>query len=338
MRHWAKQAGLDEVRRDAPSRARLKWLVRVLVLLLVVWGLGRHVEKLAGGVAWSTLELRPGWLLLSAALYAAGMCLSGYYFHLVLGQMGARVSFKDSLCAFWASQLGKYVPGKAMVIVIRCGLLKPRDVARSVTAIASLYETPMLMAVGSVAATAVFGLGVGPDFGARRVLLLASGGLALALCAAVAPPVFRRIAKVVTLPFRNADQEAPSASAESTVRGLLLLPPAWSLIGGSLVACAYGLSTAPIPLSVWPLLLAAAGLGLAAGFIVVVLPSGLGVREVVIVEALAPTLGTEHALVTAVVLRMVWVVVEAAGAAVSYGVLEAWPRKRLNASASSSPR
>jgi uncharacterized membrane protein YbhN (UPF0104 family) len=52
-----------------------------------------------------------------------------------------------------------------------------------------------------------------------------------------------------------------------------------------------------------------------AGFIVIVAPSGIGVREAVIVAALAPVLNTSAALAVALVLRLLFTVADLVAAA-----------------------
>jgi uncharacterized membrane protein YbhN (UPF0104 family) len=67
-----------------------------------------------------------------------------------------------------------------------------------------------------------------------------------------------------------------------------------------------------------PVVIASVSLATLAGFVVAVLPGGLGVREGVLMWALAPGLGSDHAVVAALVLRLVWVVAEVVAAAVFF--------------------
>jgi glycosyltransferase 2 family protein len=67
-----------------------------------------------------------------------------------------------------------------------------------------------------------------------------------------------------------------------------------------------------------PVVIASVALATVAGFVVAVLPGGLGVREGVLMSALAPALGSDHAVVAALSLRLVWVVAELIAAAVFF--------------------
>ena len=65
-----------------------------------------------------------------------------------------------------------------------------------------------------------------------------------------------------------------------------------------------------------PVVIAAVALATAAGFVVAVMPGGLGVREGVLITPLTPALGPDLSVVAAFLLRLVWVVAELAAAAV----------------------
>ena len=60
----------------------------------------------------------------------------------------------------------------------------------------------------------------------------------------------------------------------------------------------------------WPLVTASVALATVAGFVVAVLPGGLGVREGVLMATLAPAVGEDAAVVSALALRLVWVAAE----------------------------
>ena len=66
------------------------------------------------------------------------------------------------------------------------------------------------------------------------------------------------------------------------------------------------------------MVIASVALATVAGFVVAVLPGGLGVREGVLMAALAPALGNDHAVVAALSLRLVWVAAELVAAAVFF--------------------
>ena len=73
------------------------------------------------------------------------------------------------------------------------------------------------------------------------------------------------------------------------------------------------------------MVIASVALATVAGFVVAVLPGGLGVREGVLMVALGPVFGQDLAVVAALALRLVWVAAELLAAAVLSGP---WFRSR----------
>ncbi|MEX0714010.1 MAG: hypothetical protein WD278_16855, partial [Pirellulales bacterium] len=129
-----------------PGRGRFRWavlLAKCLVLVLVVWG----VHRTAIG-AWSDLEqqgfdaarLDAAWLVAAAGLYLAGLFPSALFWHQVLWRLGQRPSLGEAVRAYYIGHLGKYVPGKALVIILRAGLIRGTRVNTALAAVSVFYE------------------------------------------------------------------------------------------------------------------------------------------------------------------------------------------------------
>ena len=118
---------------------------------------------------------------------------------------------------------------------------------------------------------------------------------------------------------------APHLPPRLIIRGWLSVAVGWLWIGASLWATlrAIGIEGVSFPDNL-PLLTATAALSVAFGFISM-LPAGLGVREIVLLELLAPELdllmpnqGQKLALVAVIVLRLIWLAAEFILAAILY--------------------
>ncbi len=101
----------------------VKWAVTVVVL----WAVARHVLR-----TWTDLrdqsrsfQFEPGWLIASGLLYLAGLVACGRFFERILQSSPTPVRLFPALRAYLVSHLGKYVPGKAMVVVVRAGMVVP---------------------------------------------------------------------------------------------------------------------------------------------------------------------------------------------------------------------
>ncbi|MFO0892944.1 MAG: lysylphosphatidylglycerol synthase domain-containing protein [Isosphaeraceae bacterium] len=315
---------MDRSRWKRPVIFTLKAAITILVILAV----GRHVAR-----TWDdlrrhelTLQVGPSWLVLSGLLYLAGLSCCGRLYEQVLRASPTPIGLWPALRAYLISHLGKYVPGKAMVVVLRAGLSVPSGARPATAAIATFYETLVMMASGGLIAALGFAVaGRSPtsdldlpvlgraSIGLYPLAALASLGLGLAFLTVVTPRVFRRLAKTISMPFPSVGPEAlPTCSTGLLGRGLLWTATAWVLLGMSQLATAQGLR--PLDpgqhLALLPVVTASVALATVAGFVVAVLPGGLGVREGVLMVAMAPALGEDLAVVAALALRLVWVAAE----------------------------
>jgi hypothetical protein len=240
------------------------------------------------------------------------------------------------------SHLGKYVPGKAMVVVLRSGMVVRYGGRASTAAIATFYETLVMMCAGGLVAAIGFAGGSGsqtialtfPRWGPvelpiYRIGAIAGLALALAFLIVVLPAVFGRAAGLITLPIPGIGPDAsPRVTGKLLSQGLFWSSGGWVLLGLSQLAVIRSFdpagADAVAALGLAPEVIASVALATVAGFVVAVLPAGLGVREGVLMSALAPALGNDHAVVAALSLRLVWVAAELVAAAVFFP----WFRRR----------
>ena len=66
--------------------------------------------------------------------------------------MGQEAGVWESLRAYIIGHLGKYVPGKALVVILRTGLIRSHRVNTSLAAVSVFYETFSLMTAGMIVA------------------------------------------------------------------------------------------------------------------------------------------------------------------------------------------
>jgi hypothetical protein len=243
----------------------------------------------------------------------------------LLHGQGIRVSWFAGLRAYYVSQLGKYVPGKAWVILMRVGMLRHDAHAHPIpVAITATYETLCSMAAGALIGVLLLPqLGVLPvEVSSQTTALMAMAALPVGL------GVLNKLAARVVAKRRGPD--APPLPAPS----VFLL--AQGLVHGACGHCLLGLSLgltvasvvpdAPGAFETYPIDLGANAIAYVAGFLVVVTPGGLGARELVLSAALAPRFASALgpgdavalAIVVALLLRLTWTVAEVVLASVLY--------------------
>ena len=119
-------------------------------------------------------------------------------------RLGQRPGVWDTLRAFYIGGLGKYVPGKAMVVVLRTGLVRGPRVDTTVAALCVFIETLTMMAVGGFLG-AVLVLFSDTPFREMALIYPLAIGLMLLTGIPTLPPVFRVIVKTLRVSRANAD-------------------------------------------------------------------------------------------------------------------------------------
>jgi glycosyltransferase 2 family protein len=297
-----------------PSRAKLKkWLVPVLklaVVLLVLWfvrGTLLAAWQEIGQEQWHFDWL---WLTISGILYLAGLLPAALFWHRVLRVLGQNARLDQTLRAYYLSHLGKYVPGKAMVVVIRSGAICGGGVNVGVAAVSVFFETLTMMAVGSFLAAGIVALRVRDE----SLLFWLALGMMVASGVPTIPYVFRRLARLAGV--GKSDPAVAENLAKlgfgTLVLGWVCMAAVWVMLALSLWAAfrAMGIEH----LGPWEHLsgyVASVSLAMVAGFVALI-PGGLGVREVVLLKLLIRLfdINAAEAAVASALLRLVWLVAE----------------------------
>jgi uncharacterized membrane protein YbhN (UPF0104 family) len=226
--------------------------------------------------------------------------------------------------AYFAGHLGKYVPGKGLVVVIRAGMMRDSGVGAATAAITCVHETVLMMATGSLVALAIL---LAIDVPYRGYLLVSAGALTAGFGFLAIPPIATHLGRLAIKPFGDVMGAESHASRWSTVLiGVAMIAVGWIVMGLSLGAVLVALDElSPVVdqfgvAGAVGLLTAVVALATVGGF-VSMLPGGFGLREWILVETLAPVLssdGVAVAAAAAVLLRVVWIFAEGAGTALAW--------------------
>lgn len=307
-----------------PGLWRKSWIkptIKAVVGLLVVIAVARQAWR-----AWLDLSAHdpplrfdPPWLVLAGGLYLLGLIAFGGFYARLLQHSATPITASRAIRAYVISHLGKYVPGKALVVVMRAGLSAAAGARPATAALATLFETLLMMSVGGI--VAAIGFAVSParttrieigSWGAASVpLALVALTAAIGFLILVDRRIFARLSAVASLPFRDVGPDAlPRLSGRLTLEGAFWDAAGWVLLGLSQVAVLRSMRPEGLPLSQWPLVIASVALATVAGFAVPIAPGGLGVREWALWTALGAAIDHDHAVVASLVLRLCWLAVE----------------------------
>jgi uncharacterized membrane protein YbhN (UPF0104 family) len=298
-------------------RALLKWLLFAVVVGYVCY----HGYRL-----WTQSDVRQrplsaagiGWLCASGVVYIVSWLPSVWFWRELMRAVGGRVTFRDAARAYYCGHLGKYIPGKAMVLVIRAALVKDRGCPALLAAVTASYETLVMM-------------GTGVAFGAALAPLLFRDWIAVHLRSLEGSPTLQTVSALAVVTFAVAGSlplvakvlswiAAKAVPESSLIRAQEIAIPPRMIAAGCLAFCvswaAQGLSLGLIVHAVGesafqitdvPLWTGAMALSTSLGFAVLFAPGGLGVREGILLAILnsQPGMSPQAAVAVTVISRIV---------------------------------
>lgn len=200
---------------------------------------------------------------------------------LVMRSFGDPLSRSDSAAIWFASILGRYVPGNVAMIAGRVGLCRRRGIPARTTLASMVYENALILISALLVAAATVPLW--PPFEYKNYALLLAG-LAPVGLAILHPAVFRRASDAM---LRRVGREPLAATLPfGRVMALVLYyVGGWVLLGLAFAALAS--SVAPVEFAEVALLVGGYAFAWEIGFLAFVTPSGLGVKEGVLFLILA---------------------------------------------------
>jgi hypothetical protein len=310
------------------QRPRNLWRIAKSVLFVIVLAAVVHQGwRLVGQMDPRDMAIAPLWLLPAALAYVLSWLPAACYWRNLLRGMGHTVSWPQILRAYYCGHLGKYVPGKAAVLVMRAALLEPSGTPPATAGVTAGYESLACMgaagAIGAALIPTIFpretlarGLAAAPvlvDFPWLIPLAVLTGCvLGLPLLSQVMNRVLRKLMPP------DAAGNRPTLEMRPSLAGFLALIGGWWLQGLSLGFTIHAVSPAPWSWSAWPSWTAGASLATFLGFVVLFAPGGMGVREAVLMEILSTQIDPARAVLVAVLLRAVYLTAEVAAAGVLY--------------------
>jgi hypothetical protein len=225
--------------------------------------------------------------------------------------------------------LGKYVPGKWMVILLRRTLLQSRAVETTVVAASVFFETLTMLAVGAAMSALVLLIWHRDEM----ILIAMAVASTLLLGVPTIPPIFRWLIHVLRVGKLNptAGDKFILVGWRTILVGCAGISLGWFVQGMALWATLQALGVAEGgPFHLLSLHTTSVALGVVAGFLSQI-PGGLVMREWVSGELMEPQYGAAMGMISAVIFRLVLLVSEIAISIILYAV--GWRRLREPASA-----
>ena len=286
-----------------PLLARLASIGGILIGIAGIACVVRTIVTKRDEVSEAFSHLNGFTLIASLLLGLSAMTLIGYLWTRMLVTRGHHAPPRSAMAWYFAGQLGKYVPGGIWPIVGRAELATRGGVPRSdayaatgLSMVTTYLAAALAICIGSLVSWSY------PTAGFIGLAVLALGFMTFS------NSTLR--AKVLSL----LNRVSPRASALTEPRRLLVLTithlPAWILmsLSTSVTASAFG---ADIGITHMLFITSASWL---AGFVVVGVPGGIGVRESVFTALAGTALNPGVAVSLALASRVVFIAVDLVGA------------------------
>jgi uncharacterized membrane protein YbhN (UPF0104 family) len=302
-------------------------MLRIAVLVVVCIGVSGTARGALAQLSEHSWTVRPAWLVVSGAAYVLGMAPMGWFWQRTLIALGYQPPLSATLRAYYFGQLGKYVPGKAMVIILRVAAMRRWAPSMRLVIVSVFVETLTMMAVGALLACVISALVLKLD----AYIWLIALGMAVAAGVPTLPMVLRWFGRIGAGRLAREDEDKPQAQdpVEVGVRlrgitfrvlgtGWITAGICWVLFATSLWGTLRAIGVDRVQLFAnMPVLITAVAFAVVAGFLSM-LPGGLVVRDAVLMQLLAPVCGEANALVAAVLMRLVWLVSEVLACGILY--------------------
>ena len=292
-------------RRRPVRRKALRWIVTILVVGLVGWLFARSLAANWADLPAQHLRFSPWWIL-ATACFAAAVAVTGSAWGRIVRWLDpeAHISAREAVAVQCLSWVLKYIPGQVGSVTNKVLWAGKKGISRTLVLISFLYENIFLQIASIVPAVVILLLSLGPSlFGANATLLLAPLAVLIPAAVVLYPPAFHAL---IALPARKLlKAEVPRdyfLSAPRTVLSLgeFLLPRLLNGIGFVIIAA----TVSDITSEHWLPFIAAYALAGAIWILAILVPSGLGVREAVIVVVLSQYVPTSEAIVISLLARL----------------------------------
>lgn len=310
-RPWTMD-GRREIEGESGRRGfRGRSLISALALLL---GVGFIVALLRG--QWSALQayswhLSPGWFLLGFPPLALSWALEIALWRICLRSLGGRLSYRQAGMVWFLSNFVRYIPGNVWQFIGMAALAVEEDVPAEAT-LTSIAVHQALSATSVVTLAAAYFAWAGHAEALRLALPLA---VAVGVLWMVVRPRWMERGLNLALGLLRRPSLRVTLTTRQMMRMIVGYWAAWTLAGLGFVAVVRALT--PLPWALTPHLAAAFILAYFIGYISLLTPSGLGVREGAMVWLLSGFLAAPIPTVASLVGRIWLTLGEIMGAGVA---------------------
>ena len=289
-----------------------RWILFAATLVAVTWFVWMNADRLA---AYSSRIKAWAVLLSFLAVAAAYLARFAAWTRLAL-LFGLHAPVRKAGRAYFLSVLGRYIPGKLGLALIRIEAYRPQPPER----VALATGTELVTALSAAFILMLGGIASAPGTFPAWMKWAAPAGILITL-ALLSPPVLHRFAGLIfRLTGRKQPGRLPGYGPMLGLTALYIIPGLLQGIGLYVLL----LSLGPVPPGSYLTITGAYYTAGLAGMLAVFAPGGLGVREGILMLVLPLVVPKESAIIAALLLRFVMIAVELSLAGISGALAARW--------------
>lgn len=319
-----------EARRALRKRIKraLRWMITIVVVGVVGYFFVRALSDNWDEVTSRGLSFDWRWIP-ATALFVAAVPLTGLCWRRIVKVLDrtavvGRIEAISVQCLSW---ILKYIPGQVGSVTNKVLWAQKRGISRTLVIISFIYENVFLQLASLVPASIILLVSLGPEiFGDNATTLLVPLLAIIPFALIVWKPFFH---KILSVPARRVlKQEIPEEyflSTPQTLRSIVefMGPRILNAIGFVIVAS----TISDVTPAEWLPFGAAYVLGAAIGILAIFVPSGLGVREAVIVLILSQYIPATEAIIISLLSRLLFTFGDLAIAGIYFATRRSIPKE-----------
>jgi len=275
----------------------IKKIAQIIIYLLVLYFIAGIIYKNWREVSGAIENINYGWLLLSLIIITINLTFQSYIWHLLLKHSHKRLPFKESFVTYFKSVITRYLPGGIWVFFARTYITMKLGFSKSQILFLITIESIMAVLSGGI----IF-LVIQPPTDYLVYLNLMLTIVIIVMAVLLALPrhfkklfemVFKRELSIVLLPIKV------------LITLIIIFIIHWFITGLAL----YCLINAFTAFSVAGILTLSGYFAVSwiIGFLFLIAPSGLGVREAVLIILLSPIIGISPATIISLLSRILFI-------------------------------
>lgn len=297
-----------------------KWINRVLLLLALLF-FGSYIVRHFDWETIKTIRVDPLWLVIAVVINFFYMVSYSLLWHMITKSNTLSIPFKEAISIWLFSNIGKYFPLKMVGIGYRVTAYQKRTGKRYIELLQLCYiESLASLLGGCVVVISLYFLFNEQDFiSGQNIYLFVI--FAIGLLVMLMPSVQNKLLQIA-LKMLKKEPVIIKMSILKSVCFVTAYAIAWLILGTVLYCLARSLSTSSMKAQDWLAITLVYTAGGLAGIISIFAPSGIGVRESVLVLGLSIVMPPPIAVVLTILARIVSTAVEWSGILIGFVYLE----------------